>query len=356
MQNKKILSGFDTAELEALLSSEDEPAYRGRQIAEWIYRRRVKTIEDMSNIPAALRLKLASKYEISRPQLETVRKGRDGTTKLLLELQDGSRIETVALPYTDRFSVCLSTQVGCPVGCLFCASGRDGFIRNLQPGEITGQVLAVQDMIDSGDIRTTEYNRRVDHIVFMGMGEPLLNYDSTLKAVRLLNNEIGIGIRNITISTVGIVPGIFRLAKEDLQVTLAISLHAPTDKLRRKLVPGISRWSIVEITDACREYIRLTGRRVTFEYCMLDGINDRQEEAHELAAVLAGINCHVNLIRFNSVPEPTYLPSPGKNVHDFRIILEKSGIQVTQRLQRGAGISAACGQLRHNMKAVNQRN
>jgi len=211
---KPILSGLSTTELEALLRSEGEPAYRGRQVGEWVYRHHARSFDDMSSIPAGLRAKLAGKYDIGRENLVTVAGSGDGTAKLLLEMADGARIETVALPYADRLSCCVSTQVGCAIGCLFCASGQGGFVRNLQPGEIVNQVLAVEDLVHSGDISTSPDNRRVDHVVFMGMGEPLLNYDNTLKAVRLLNSEVGIGIRHLTVSTVGIVPGIYRLAKE----------------------------------------------------------------------------------------------------------------------------------------------
>jgi 23S rRNA (adenine2503-C2)-methyltransferase len=349
LKHKQPLSGLSTAELETLVKAEGEPAYRGRQLAEWIYRHGARSFADMKNLPSSLKAKLEEKYEIGRERPVTVRKSRDGTAKLLLEMSDGARIETVALPYPDRLSCCVSTQVGCAIGCVFCASGISGFVRNLLPGEIVNQVLAVQQMVISGDIRSSRDNRRVDHIVFMGMGEPLLNYENTLKAIRLLNIETGIGIRNMTVSTVGIVPGIYRLAKEELQVTLAVSLHAPDDGLRNKLVPGMTRWNIAGIIDACREYIRATGRRVTFEYCLLEGINDSKEQAVRLADLLAGLNCHVNLIRFNTVTGFIYRPSSGTKVQEFRAVLERSGIQVTQRLQRGAGIDAACGQLRRQV-------
>ncbi|MBN2238354.1 MAG: 23S rRNA (adenine(2503)-C(2))-methyltransferase RlmN [Dehalococcoidales bacterium] len=348
---KTLLTGLDTGELRELMKSEGLPAFRGTQLSEWIYRHAADSFEGISSFPASLRSRLSEKYALSTAALNTIQHASDGTTKLLLEMHDGARIETVALPYPDRFSCCISTQAGCPIGCLFCASGKDGFARNLTAGEIVGQVLAIQRLIDSGDIRTTKENRRIDHVVFMGMGEPLLNYDSTLKAVRLLNTEMGIAIRNLTISTVGIVPEIYRLAGENLQVTLAISLHAPNNTLRKRLIPGLTRWNLHDITEACRDYIRLTGRRVTFEYCMLEGINDSLDLARELVVLLRGLNCHVNLIRFNPVPGLKFQPSAGDTVHRFREILENSGIQVTQRLERGSGINAACGQLRQVMKS-----
>ncbi len=347
---KQLLIGLNTHELEALVISEGFPAYRGRQVADWLYRHGTGSFDDMKTIPMSLRATLAEKCDIHTGSLVTIQHGNDGTAKLLLELRDGARIESVALPYADRFSCCISTQVGCPIGCVFCASGKDGFVRNLLPGEIVGQVLAIQALILSGEIKTTERNRRIDHIVFMGMGEPLLNYQSTLKALHLFSKEMGITARNLTVSTVGIVPEIRRLAEKKLQITLAVSLHAPNDKLRKRLVPGTARWSIAEIIEACHEYFGRTGRRITFEYCLLDGINDSPDEARELAGVLSGLNCHVNLIRFNDVPGLGYRPSSVENTGIFRGILEKTGIQVTQRFQRGAGISAACGQLRQDKK------
>jgi 23S rRNA (adenine2503-C2)-methyltransferase len=248
----------------------------------------------------------------------------------------------VGLSYADRFSCCLSTQVGCPVGCVFCATGLGGFSRNLTAGEIVDQVLAVQE---------AGRTRRVDHVVFMGMGEPLLNYEATVKAMRLLNSELGIAMRHLTVSTVGYVPGIHRLAQEKLQVTLAVSLHAPTDDLRRQLIPGMTRWSLAEIIDACREYLQQTGRRVTFEYCLLDGVNDGTKEAQELARLLQGMNCHVNLIPYNPVSGLASYKRPKKSIRAFRGILEGAGIRVTQRVQRGPDINAACGQLRTKVKS-----
>jgi 23S rRNA (adenine2503-C2)-methyltransferase len=303
----------------------------------------------MANLPGDMREKFSEKFEIGRSKAIAAHHSRDGTVKLLLEMSDGARIETVGLPYADRFSCCLSTQAGCPIGCAFCASGQGGFVRNLGPGEIVGQLLSVQEMANAEAVRAGEDSRRVDHVIIMGMGEPLLNYEATVKAIRLLNEEVGIGIRHITLSTVGFVPGILKLAEEKMQVTLAISLHAPADSLRRKLIPGMARWSIAEIIAAGREYLKKTGRRVTFEYCLLSGVNDGPAEARETARLLAGLNCHVNLIRYNPVSGLPFRAPKQERVQAFREILEKSGIQVTQRLQRGSDITAACGQLRRRM-------
>jgi 23S rRNA (adenine2503-C2)-methyltransferase len=350
MSTNNVLLGLNTSELRLLMVDEGELPFRGSQLAEWIYRHGARTFDGMSSLPAMLQTRLTHKYMVGRSRVTAMQQSKDGSFKLLLEMIDGTKIETVGLPYADRFSCCLSTQAGCPVGCIFCSSGQDGVIRNLEPGEIVEQVLTVNEMAGSGVIQADSRRSRIDHVVLMGMGEPLLNYKSVIKAVRLINSEMGIGARNITISTVGIVPGILELAGENLQVTLAISLHAPNDELRERLIPGMTRWRIQDILDACRQYIQQTGRRVTFEYCMLDKINDGVTEARELAKILKGINCHVNLIRYNPVSSLPFHASPRKQVRVFRDILHSAGIQVTQRLQRGVDIDAACGQLSQRME------
>jgi 23S rRNA (adenine2503-C2)-methyltransferase len=358
----KTLLGLNTDELCPLVQELGEPAYRGKQLAEWIYQRGTRTFEEMTNLPESLRERLSKDYEIGRSKTVAIQRSSDGTIKLLLVLNPefhphpdplpsrerellldsqiemlGDSVETVGIPYADRFSCCLSTQVGCPVGCVFCATGLGGFSRNLTAGEIVDQVLSIQEAA----------RKRVDHVVFMGMGEPLLNYEATVKSMRLLNEEMGIAMRHLTMSTVGFVPGIRQLAQEKLQVTLAVSLHAATDELRRRLIPGM-KFSLNEIIDACREYLQLTGRRVTFEYCLLDGVNDSLTESQALSRLLKGINCHVNLIPYNPVPGLGFYKRPQKAIRDFRKVLEEARIQVTQRVQRGADISAACGQLRRS--------
>jgi 23S rRNA (adenine2503-C2)-methyltransferase len=346
------LLGLNTTELRAVMREQGQSPYRGGQLAEWMYRHGARTFSDMPSLPAMLRARLAEKYEVGRSNVLARQQSRDGTIKLLLELRDGARVETVGLPYADRFSCCLSTQVGCPIGCAFCASGQGKFARNLGPGEIVEQVLTVNEAVGSGLMEVSSRSQAIDRVVIMGMGEPLLNYEAVIKAVRLLNDEMGIGIRHIAISTVGIVPGILKLAREKLQITLAVSLHAPGDELRSRLVPGMTRWSIAEIMDACREYLRYTGRRVTFEYCLLGGVNDGAAEARALAGILRGSNCHVNLIRYNPVPGlPFHAPSQAA-IRKFCDILTAAAIQVTQRMQRGADISAACGQLRRQSGAA----
>lgn len=338
-----------------------EPAYRGKQLADWIYQHGARRFGEMKNLPAKLQEQLNNEYEVGRSEIVAVQRSKDGTIKLLLEFKlntkdqnakiriknqklgtsetAGDSVETVGIPYADRFSCCVSTQAGCPVGCVFCATGIGGFSRNLTAGEIVDQVLSVQEVT----------GKHVDHVVFMGMGEPLLNYEATLKAMRLLNEEMGIAMRHLTVSTVGHVPGIRRLAKEKLQATLAVSLHAGTGDVRRRLVPGM-KFRLSEIVDACREYFKETGRRVTFEYCLLEGVNDSLTEARALAQLVEGMNCHVNLIPFNPVQGLGFRKEPHKAIRDFREVLENAGIQVTQRVQRGSDISAACGQLRASQK------
>jgi 23S rRNA (adenine2503-C2)-methyltransferase len=342
----KTLSGLNTDELYALVQEHDAPRYRGKQLSEWVYRHGAHTLDEMISLPGDLRARLSTEYEVGRSHIEAIRHSRDGTFKLLLSLRDGSKVETVGIPYTDRLSCCLSTQAGCPVGCIFCATGQSSYIRNLTAGEMVDQVLTVQETARDRQLQSDKRSSRIDHVVFMGMGEPLLNYEATVKAIQLLNSEMGIAMRHLTVSTVGFVPGIYRLAQEKMQVTLAVSLHAPTDDLRRKLIPGMKKWSIAEIMDACNEYLKQTGRRVTLEYCLINGVNDGVSEAHELASLLHGLNCHVNLIPYNPVRELDFRASSRERVHAFREILEGAGIRVTRRVQRGSDIDSACGQLR----------
>jgi 23S rRNA (adenine2503-C2)-methyltransferase len=341
---KKILLGLSDDELKLIAAEAGEKGYRGKQVADLVYRHGCKEVAAMSNLPAKFRSWLGQDYEVGRSQIVKTRRGKDMTFKVLLSPAFGDLIESVGMAYEDRFSCCVSTQVGCAIGCSFCATGAGGFKRNLAAGEIIDQVLTV------GEVAVREKmlppDGRVSHVVFMGMGEPLMNYDATLTAVKLLNSELNIGMRNITVSTIGYVPGIYRLAAEHLQLTLAISLHASEDALRRRLVPGMSRYSLKDLIEAGRHYFKETGRRVTFEYCLLMGVNDSQSEVARLAALLKGINCHVNLIPLNPVEGKNYKPPRADQAAEFRRVLEAADIPVTQREQRGAGIEAACGQLR----------
>ncbi len=343
----KTIIGLSTDELRALVEKAGEPAYRGNQLAEWVYQREAHTFGEMTNLPLSLRSQLSREYEAGRSQILSVQHGRDTTIKLLLAMRDGAKVETVGLPYAGHFSCCVSTQVGCPVGCVFCATGLSGYVRNLTAGEIVEQVLAVQEVVRNKQLPPGSHNNRIDHVTFMGMGEPLLNQAATMKAIQLLKNELGISMRHLTLSTVGFVPGIYKLAREKTQITLAVSLHAANDQLRRKLIPRVIKFSVTEILDACREFVKQTGRRVTLEYCLLNGINDGSAEAHELARAVGRLNCHVNLIPYNAVSGPNLHSPPRERIRAFRGILESAGIPITQRLQRGTGIDAACGQLRN---------
>jgi 23S rRNA (adenine2503-C2)-methyltransferase len=339
------LLGLNTEELRELITREGQPAYRGTQLAEWLYKHGVHNFDDMLNLSPNLRIHLQQSYEPGSCNIVSRQISRDGTIKLLLEMIDGARVETVGMPYKDRFSCCVSTQVGCPIGCVFCATGLSGFLRNLTAGEIVSQVLAIREAVQK--YSPQKQASPVSHVTFMGMGEPLLNFEATLKALSLLNKEMGISARHLSISTIGIVPEIKRLADEKLQATLAVSLHAPNDELRHRLIPKAGKWHIVDIIDTCREYVAKTGRRVTFEYCLLGGINDSPSEANELAKLVKGLNCHINLILFNRVSGLPFQAS--KNAANFARILQESNIQVTQRLERGADIDAACGQLRRRL-------
>ncbi len=313
------------------------PRFRGRQIADWLYRRGVRTFAEMVDLPAPLREQLATDERVGRSAVDQRQQAADGTTKLLLLLADDRRIETVVLPYTDRVSVCISSQVGCPVGCVFCATATMGLLRNLTAAEMVDQVLTAREHSPGG---------KVSHVVVMGMGEPMLNYDALLRALRLITAELEISARRITVSTAGHVPGIRRLADEALPVTLALSLHAPNDELRSELIPMGRKWGVGEVMDAVRHYTRTTGRRVTLEYLLLGGVNDTPELARELAGLLRGEIGHVNLIPWNAADSLQPVRAPGKrSVRGFREVLEQQGVTVTERMERGREIDAACGQL-----------
>jgi 23S rRNA (adenine2503-C2)-methyltransferase len=334
---KPKLVGSLTSDIEALCESARQPRYRAAQIAKWLYRRSAKSFGEMTDLPKALREFLDREFVVGRGRVVSRQEGLDGTAKALLELCDGQTIESVFLPYLGRSSACLSTQVGCPVGCAFCASGASGFVRNLDAGEIVEQVLALQD----------ETGERAGHVVLMGIGEPLLNYDETLRAIRLLNDEIGIGERKITLSTVGIPEKMDRLAQERLQITLALSLHAPDDATRRRLVPLAHEHPVGKLLEALKAYIDRTGRKGTIEYVMLHGVNDSPGQAKELARVLRGMMVGVNLIPYNKADTKTRFEAPSRAVMmRFRKVLEAAGLPVTLRMRKGDDIEAACGQLR----------
>ncbi|NUL81785.1 MAG: 23S rRNA (adenine(2503)-C(2))-methyltransferase RlmN [Armatimonadetes bacterium] len=331
------LVGLSTIDMAGIVEQLGHPIYRARQMARWVYTANCRSFDQMTDLPASLRSLLEEKFQIEAIKLYLKQESADGTIKCLVELSDKEQVECVLLPFKDRTSVCLSSQVGCAMGCHFCATAQLGAGRNLTPGEIVDQLLLMQSLSSS----------RISHVVFMGMGEPMLNFDNVLTSIRLMNKEIGIGMRRMTISTVGIVPRILDLAKEKLQITLAVSLHAPNDELRKSLMPVAKKWSIAELLDACRSYFAQTGRRVTFEYLLLKGINDQAEHADQLAGLLKGFPCLVNLIPFNFVRTDLNFQRPGSSqVRLFRDKLTEKGIETTQREEKGHDIAAACGQLK----------
>ncbi len=328
-------------ELSSVLTDWGEPPFRARQVWEWVWKHLETDFSRMTSLPQGLRDRLGAKFRVGVPRALASQTDGEGTEKALLALGDGQAVEAVLIREEDRRTICVSTQVGCPVGCSFCATGRSGFVRDLSPGEIAAQVLHfARELRPSGE--------RVTHVVVMGMGEPLLNYAATVKAIRNLNDGRGfsLGARRITLSTVGVVPGIRRLAGEGLQVNLAVSLHAPDDALRGELVPLASRWPIREALGAADLFARATGRRVSYEYVLLAGVNDRLEHARALARLLQGRLAHVNLIPFNPAPGLPYRRPSEADVDRFRRVLVAAGVDATVRRSRGVEIGAACGQLR----------
>ncbi|MEY4480740.1 MAG: hypothetical protein RLZZ267_1418 [Bacillota bacterium] len=318
-----------------------EPAFRAGQIFDWLYVKRVGSFEEMSNLPKALREKLEEAFQFITLNEIARFESKDGTIKFLFGLHDDHAIETVLMRHNYGNSVCVTTQVGCRIGCTFCASTLGGLKRNLTTGEIVAQVVKAQQLIDAE-------NERVSSIVVMGSGEPFENYESTMDFFRIINHDKGlnIGQRHITVSTSGIVPNIYKFADENTQINLAISIHAPNDALRSKLMPVNRRFSFDEVMKACEYYIEKTGRRITFEYALIGSVNDRAEHAEELGDVLKGMLCHVNLIPVNYVPERDYVRTPRDDIFEFKRILDKKQINTTIRREQGHDIAAACGQLR----------
>ncbi len=319
-----------------------QPKFRAGQIWQWLYVHLVSGWDEMSNLPKTLREQLARVYLLDPLTLIDGQVSADAQTeKTLFRLVDGATIESVLMRYEERNTVCVSTQVGCAVGCAFCATGQSGFERNLTTGEIVAQPLYFARALRA-------QAQAVSHIVVMGMGEPLINYDATWQAVETWNDERGfnLGARRITLSTAGYIPGIERLAGESLQVGLAVSLHAPTDALRSDLVPLNKTCPLADLLRACQAYVAQTGRRITFEYALIDGINDSPAQARHLAALLKRLVCHVNLIPLNPSPGSDLRPSPAGRVDAFLRILQENGIAATVRLRRGIDIQAGCGQLR----------
>ena len=332
---EKPLLGRSLEALTDWVKAQGQPAYRGKQLHQWIYQKGIRSIEEVTVFSKKWR-EAVKDVPIGRSHLHFRSQSPDGTIKYLLKLADGHIIEAVGIPSDKRLTVCVSSQIGCPMACDFCATGKGGYIRNLETYEIVDQVLTVQE----------DFDRRVSNIVFMGMGEPLLNTKNVVAAVRSINQDIGIGQRNITVSTVGIPGHIRRLAEENLQITLAVSLHASNQALRTQLIPSAKQYPLRDLIDECRDYVKTTGRRVSFEYIVLADLNDQPEHANELASELRGFQSHVNLIPYNPITEVDYKRPTRKRVEDFTQQLKDKGIAVSVRYSRGLEKDAACGQLR----------
>jgi 23S rRNA (adenine2503-C2)-methyltransferase len=333
------LLGLSPQSLARVVSSLGDKPYRSRQLAGWIYKERVWDFAAMSNLSKPLRAALAEQCSISKLSLARKQVSqRDGTAKLLFTCGDGETVEAVYLPHEGRATACISTQVGCAMGCKFCATGASGFSRDLTPAEILGQVLGIED-----ELKVT-----LDNLVYMGMGEPLANWEAVAESIAILTAPEGRawGKRHITLSTCGLVPGIEALAASGLGARLAVSLHAPNDAIRAQIMPVNRRWGLAELMRACRAYQQATGLQLTFEYALFEGINDSDDNARELARLLKGLECKVNLIPYNPVPGLPYRMPDFKRVYAFQTLLKQAGLTAMLRTEKGGDIDAACGQLR----------
>lgn len=338
METKDIKS-LTLTELKAQMEEMGEKPFRAVQLYEWMHRKLARGFDEMTNLPLAMREQCGESYTYTALRIVKVQESAvDGTKKYLFALHDGNVVESVWMRYQHGNSVCISSQVGCRMGCRFCASTLDGLVRNLTPAEMLDQIYAI----------TLETGERVSNVVVMGSGEPLDNYENLLRFLMLLTDENGLHIsqRNVTVSTCGLVPMMRKLAQEKLQITLALSLHAATDEKRRELMPIANQYTLAELMEACIFYFEQTGRRITFEYSLVRDVNDMRQDAETLAALLRGQNCHVNLIPVNPVRERAYVQSDRRAVEGFAKILQERGINATVRRELGRDIDGACGQLR----------
>ena len=341
------LLGRSGAELEDWAVAQGQKPFRGRQLHDWLYDKGARSLSDVTVLPKAWRIALIEQgYEVGRLKLEHSSVAADHTTKLLLSTEDGETLETVGIPTDQRLTVCVSSQVGCPMACRFCATGKGGLQRSLKAHEIVDQVLSIRDAME----------RRPSHVVFMGMGEPLLNSEAVLDAIRCFNDDLGIGQRRITVSTVGVPRTLPRLAELALkrlgraQFTLAVSLHAPNQSLREELIPTANAYPFDALLQDCRHYLDVTGRRVSFEYILLGELNDHPDHAAELADRIGGFQSHVNLIAYNPIAEEDFKRPTAQRIDRFRSVLERRGVAVSLRASRGLDQNAACGQLRRQVR------
>ena len=335
----KDIKSLSLTELKDELASLGEKSFKATQIYAWLHKRGAESFDEMTDLSKDLREKLKNNYDIYTCSIEKkLVSVYDNTVKYLFRLHDGELIESVIMKYKYGYTICVSSQVGCKMGCSFCASGIAGFIRNLAPSEILSQIYVAQK----------DLNIRISHIVMMGVGEPLDNFDNVMKFLDMITNSDGlnIGMRNISLSTCGVVSGIEKLLERKLQLTLSVSLHAPNDEIRSRTMPVNNKWNIDTLLSACRKYTQTTSRRISFEYAMISGVNDSDECAHELGRKLKGMLCHVNLIPVNSVKERSYKKSSDNRINEFIKVLEKYRINVTVRRTLGSDINASCGQLR----------
>jgi len=334
----KNIKDYNLEELKEELKQINEKTYRAEQIFKWLYEEKVRSFEEMTNLSLDLRKKLEENYTMCNFKILQKLESKDGTKKYLFDILDGNAIETVLMEYHHGRTICVSSQIGCKMGCKFCASTGIPFIRNLTPGEIVEQILAVEQ--DVGE--------KISNVVFMGIGEPFDNYDNVMKAIRLMNHPKGlnIGARHISVSTSGVVPRIYDFAEEGFQSTLSISLHATSDEKRTSMMPVNRKYPIEELMKACKEYIKKTNKRISFEYALAKESNDNLEDAKELVKLLKGMLCHVNLIPINKIENGIYTKSSNENIIKFRDYLNENGIVATIRRELGSDIDAACGQLR----------
>ena len=342
----KNIKDYDLEDLKQELIELGEKAFRAEQIFKWLYVDKVKSFDEMTNLSLELREKLKQNYNICNYNILKKLESADGTKKYLFDILDGNAIESVLMQYHYGKSICVSSQVGCKMGCKFCASTGIPFIRNLSSGEIVEQILAVEQ--DTGE--------KISNVVFMGIGEPLDNYDNVIKAIRIINNQKGlnIGARHISVSTSGLVPRIYDLANENIQCTLSVSLHASNDETRSSMMPVNNRYNIEELLKACKDYIKTTNKRISFEYALARDNNDNLKDAKELVNLLKGMLCHVNLIPINKIENGKFTKSSNENIIKFRDYLNDHGIVATIRRELGSDIDAACGQLRRkNLKTNN---
>lgn len=332
-------------DIQELVQELGQPAFRAKQLYEWVHTKNVCSFDEMTNLPAALRAELTQQFSFNTPVELVKQVSKDGSRKYLLEFSDGVSVETVGMPNRNKLAVCISTQAGCAMNCAFCATGLAGLTRSLTAQEMVDQVLHV----------ARDFGERVTSVVFMGQGEPFANFDNTIEALRILNDPDGlaIGARHLTVSTSGVIPGIRRFAELPEQFTLAISLHSAIQQTRNQLMPGVKKYTLLRLHEAIQEYVEKTGRRPTYEFAMIEGINDTNPEMEALIDFCAGTLCHVNLIQLNDIPDSPFKPSPLEKVESLQRRLTMHGVETTIRNSRGSDIDAACGQLkqrRHRAK------